>query len=419
MIKNKIYYYIRMKLLSPISVGNGDDFLTDHDCIKNSKGIPFIPGSTLAGVFLHYLSNENKEIFIPKINDEFKQSPYFISDANVYKENHTDRVNTSIRDGIKLDENKITEDGAKFDFEIVETGTTFDFRIEITIRENDNIEKMKKVVDIILNGINNGEVLFGYKSKRGYGKAKIIESKVKEFNTEDLENLILFDKYDINNYDDYSIAKENNESKYDYIKVELKQLGGISIKRYSARAGEVDFEHITSNGKPVIPGTSWNGLIKSQIKKYLENDILYQSGIILTEWFGKEKGKETEGKASNVIIEESEIKNATKIELTRNKIDRFSGGVSDKALFSEVAYYNGETTLGIKVKKSIKEDEDNSRIIGLIALVIKDIDNGLIALGGQTAIGRGMFKVMEATINGESFDLDNAIEKIIGGALIG
>ena len=150
MIKNKIYYYIRMKLLSPISVGNGDDFLTDHDCIKNSKGIPFIPGSTLAGVFLHYLSNENKEIFIPKINDEFKQSPYFISDANVYKENHTDRVNTSIRDGIKLDENKITEDGAKFDFEIVETGTTFDFRIEITIRENDNIEKMKKVVDIIL-----------------------------------------------------------------------------------------------------------------------------------------------------------------------------------------------------------------------------------------------------------------------------
>ena len=419
MIKNKIYYYIRMKLLSPISVGNGDDFLTDHDCIKNSKRNPFIPGSTLAGVFLHYLSNENKKIFTPKINDEFKQSPYFISDANVYKENHTDRVNTSIRDGIKLDENKITEDGAKFDFEIVETGTTFDFRIEITIRENDNIEKMKKVVDIILNGINNGEVLFGYKSKRGYGKAKIIESKVKEFNTEDLENLILFDKYDINNYDDYSIAKENNESKYDYIKVELKQLGGISIKRYSARAGEVDFEHITSNGKPVIPGTSWNGLIKSQIKKYLENDILYQSGIILTEWFGKEKGKETEGKASNVIIEESEIKNATKIELTRNKIDRFSGGVSDKALFSEVAYYNGETTLGIKVKKSIKEDEDNSRIIGLIALVIKDIDNGLIALGGQTAIGRGMFKVMEATINGESFDLDNAIEKIIGGALIG
>ena len=94
--------------------------------------------------------------------------------------------------GIKLDENKITEDGAKFDFEIVETGTTFDFRIEITVRENDNIENMKKIVDIILNGINNGEILFGYKSKRGYGKAKIIESKVKEFNTEDLENLILF-----------------------------------------------------------------------------------------------------------------------------------------------------------------------------------------------------------------------------------
>lgn len=198
MIKNKIYYYVRMKLLSPISVGNGDDFLTDHDCIKNSKEIPFIPGSTLAGVFLHYLDNEDKEIFTPKIKDKFKQSPYFISDANVYKENRTDRVNMSIRDGIKLDENKITEDGAKFDFEIVETGTTFDFRIEITVRENDNIENMKKIVDIILNGINNGEILFGYKSKRGYGKAEVIESKIKEFKIDDLESLILFDKYDIN-----------------------------------------------------------------------------------------------------------------------------------------------------------------------------------------------------------------------------
>ena len=419
MIKNKIFYYIRMKLLSPISVGNGDDFLTDHDCIRDNEGMPFIPATSIAGVFVHYLSNENKQIFNPKQNDEYKQSPYFISDANIFLEKDSKKVNTSIRDGIKLDENKITEEGAKFDFEIVETGTVFDFRIEITVRENDNKDEMKKIVDIILNGINNGEILFGFKSRRGYGKAKVLNAKIKEFNENQIDDLISFDKYDINNYEDYSIQIENTESKFDYIKVDLKQLGGISIKRYSARAGNVDFEHITSNGNPVIPGTSWNGLIKSQIKKYLETEVLFHSGLVLTDWFGQEKSKENDGKASNVIFEESQIKNATKIELTRNKVDRFSGGAADRALFSEVAYYNGETTLGIKVKKSIKEDNDNSRIIGLIALVIKDIDNGLIALGGQTAIGRGMFRVKNVTINGENFDLDKAIENVLGGAVIG
>ena len=55
MIKSKIYYYVRMELLSPISIGNGDELLTDHDCLRNSKGVPFIPGTSLACVFTHYL----------------------------------------------------------------------------------------------------------------------------------------------------------------------------------------------------------------------------------------------------------------------------------------------------------------------------------------------------------------------------
>ena len=156
-------------------------------------------------------------------------------------------------------------------------------------------------------------------------------------------------------------------------------------------------------------------MIRRQLEEYLKSDILGKSGVVLTDWFGKEKSKDSDAKASNIIIEESVINDAKKIEITRNKIDRFSGGAADRALFSEKAYFNGTTVLGIKVKKNIKQDNDNSRIIGLIALVIKDIDNGLIALGGQTSIGRGLFKVENVTINGNQFDLDNAISKILGG----
>lgn len=415
MIKSKIYFYVRMELLSPISIGNGDDFLTDHDCLRNSKGIPFIPGTSLAGLFSHYLNEEQRDVFTPKLNGEYKQSPYYISDANVYLENPQDKVTTNIRDGVKLDENKTAEKGAKFDFEIVETGTKFDFRIEIVARDNDDISKMKEIVDIILNGLNKGEILLGFKSRRGYGKVKILETRIQKFEKGQIEELLKFNKYDINEYKTYQISDVKNQNRYDYIEVKLKQLGGISIRKYSAKAGNVDFEHITSNGKPVIPGTSWNGLIRRQLAEYLKSDLLYSSGVVLTDWFGKEKNKDSDAKASNIIIEESVINDAKKIELTRNKIDRFSGGAADRALFSETAYFNGTTVLGIKVKKSIKQDNDNSRIIGLIALVIKDIDNGLIALGGQTSIGRGLFKVENVTINGNQFDLDNAISKILGG----
>lgn len=415
MIKSKIYYYVRMELLSPISIGNGDDLLTDHDCLRNSKGVPFIPGTSLAGVFSHYLSDEMLALFTPKIGDEYKQSPYYISDANIVLDDKKRNVSTSIRDGVKLKPDKIAEDGAKFDFEIVESSTKFDFRIEVIVRDHDNIDKMKKVVDVILHGLNSGEILLGYKSKRGYGKVKIEDVKIKEFTKNSLEEMLLFDKYQMDKYDQYSIPDIDNENKYDYMQVHLRQVGGISIRKYSATAGEVDFEHVTSNGKPVIPGTSWNGLIRRQIAEYLDDDIISNCCVKINDWFGEAKKRDTTGRASNIIIEESIIQDAKRIQITRNKISRFSAGVSNRALFSEVSYFNGDTVLGIKVKKSIEEDLDNSRIIGLISLVIKDIDNGFIALGGQTAIGRGLFKVLKVTLNGNEFNLDTAISKVLRG----
>lgn len=415
MIKSKIYYYVRMELLSPISIGNGDDLLTDHDCLRNSKGVPFIPGTSLAGVFSHYLSDEMLALFTPKIGDEYKQSPYYISDANIVLDDKKRNVSTSIRDGVKLKPDKIAEDGAKFDFEIVESSTKFDFRIEVIVRDHDNIDKMKKVVDVILHGLNSGEILLGYKSKRGYGKVKIEDVKIKEFTKNSLEEMLLFDKYQMDKYDQYSIPDIDNENKYDYMQVHLRQVGGISIRKYSATAGEVDFEHVTSNGKPVIPGTSWNGLIRRQIAEYLDDDIISNCCVKINDWFGEVKKRDTTGRASNIIIEESIIQDAKRIQITRNKISRFSAGVSNRALFSEVSYFNGDTVLGIKVKKSIEEDPDNSRIIGLISLVIKDIDNGFIALGGQTAIGRGLFKVLKVTLNGNEFNLDTAISKVLRG----
>ena len=415
MIKSKIYYYVRMELLSPISIGNGDDLLTDHDCLRNSKGVPFIPGTSLAGVFSHYLSDEMLALFTPKIGDEYKQSPYYISDANIVLDDKKRNVSTSIRDGVKLKPDKIAEDGAKFDFEIVESSTKFDFRIEVIVRDHDNIDKMKKVVDVILHGLNSGEILLGYKSKRGYGKVKIEDVKIKEFTKNSLEEMLLFDKYQMDKYDQYSIPDIDNENKYDYMQVHLRQVGGISIRKYSATAGEVDFEHVTSNGKPVIPGTSWNGLIRRQIAEYLDDDIISNCCVKINDWFGEAKKRDTTGRASNIIIEESIIQDAKRIQITRNKISRFSAGVSNHALFSEVSYFNGDTVLGIKVKKSIEEDPDNSRIIGLISLVIKDIDNGFIALGGQTAIGRGLFKVLKVTLNGNEFNLDTAISKVLRG----
>lgn len=430
MIKEKIYYYIRFKLESPLSVGNGDDNLTDHDCIRNSNGDLFIPATSIAGVFSHYLNEEQRNLFAPKSNNEYLQSPYFISDAILTSSN----VNMSIRDGVKLTENKTAEKSAKYNFEVIETGAEFDFRIELTIRDGDNADKMKEIVDFLLNGFNSGEIVLGLKSKRGYGKVSLIRVYKKSFDN-DIDSLLKFNKYNVKNYDEYILKQENLNKNFDYLEVELEQIGGLSIRRYSSKAGEADFEHIKSSGTPVIPGTSWAGLIRSQVQRYvnlIENQFNTKLDVNLDHWFGREKQKNSEAVASNIIIEESIIENSKEITLTRNKIDRFSGGASDRALFTEKAVFNGTTKLGIKIKKGItykdnelQEDstksteyskvENNSKIVGLIALVLKDIDNGLIALGGQTSVGRGIFKIQSCKLNNEELNLDKKVENIIGG----
>ena len=415
MIKNKIYYYIEIKLKSPLSVGNGDEFLTDHDCIRNSKGEVFIPATSITGVFSHYLTNEQRQIFTPQKNNEYIQSPFFISDANLIK---NENINLSIRDGVKLTENKTSEKSAKYNFEIIESGEKFEFRIEITVRDNDNVDDMKNLIDILLNGLNKGEILIGFKSKRGYGKVEVSEVKIREFSSKDRNELLEFNRYNKEEYDTYTIKNTANQNIYDYLEIDLKQVGGLSIRKYSATANKADFEHIKSNGIPVIPGTSWSGLIRKQIQKYIDEEII--SDINLADWFGKEKTRDEEARASNIIFEESKILNSKEIQLTRNKIDRFSGGASDRALFTESAVFNGNTSLCIKIKKQITKNGDvidNRKILGLLALVIKDLDNGLIALGGQTSIGRGIFKVENTKLNNEDINIDEYFANMSGGDL--
>ena len=84
--------------------------------------------------------------------------------------------------------------------------------------------------------------------------------------------------------------------------------------------------------------------------------------------------------------------------MTRVKIDRFTSGAYDSALFNEIPNIKGETKLTIKVRK------DKEKYIGLIIMAIQDLKSGIMSLGGETSIGRGTFtatKDSKLKIDGE------------------
>ena len=146
----------------------------------------------------------------------------------------------------------------------------------------------------------------------------------------------------------------------------------------------------------MIPGTSWAGAVRSRTKKLLKdlNCSEEKAERMINGWFGyvdvkAGKDKKTAGQ-SMIVIGESILKNAVPLVTTRNKINRFSAATVDGALYTEKAYFGGETQLEIKIRKD--KEGCYQLLAAMLSFVARDIANGYLSVGGQTAIGRGIFE---------------------------
>lgn len=388
----RYYYYIKLKNISPLHIGSGEKENTDMDVIRDKEGKFFIPGSSIAGCMVHYLDESKQALFNPTDKDINKQSTFFVSDAVC-----TNDMNIETRTGIQLDENKITVDGAKFDYELIPAGYEFDLRIEITDRDGKDYEA---VMNELLSAIDNQSIRLGAKTTRGLGCMEIVQAYKKVFDASNFNEFFKFNPHSFYAYDKITVQKVLPRD-YVTVEVSLKQVGGISIRTYNAQKGEADYEHITSNGKPVIPGTSWNGLIRKAISDY---NTMFELGLDIPSIFGYVDGNEV--KKSTIIIHDSEIVGGEDKEMVRTRINPYHGSTVQGALFKEKSVYCGTTTLRIELSK----DENTGALLELLMLFLKDLDEGFLALGGQTSIGRGMFKVNKILIDNKVVQFSDYME---------
>ena len=92
--------------------------------------------------------------------------------------------------------------------------------------------------------------------------------------------------------------------------------------------------------------------------------------------------------------------------VTRNSINRFDGSTKDGALYSETAWFGGTTNLEIFVKKD--ESRRYREFLSILELVIQDIQEGYLPVGGQVSIGRGIFCKNGDTVYTEKEEISSA-----------
>lgn len=409
-IKKKNIYKIVFELASPLAIGSGKNQNTDKDMILNKLGKPFIPGSALAGITRSFLDEINQKRYFGEVEiarddqsvTKASESRISFTDAELMGEDFT----ISVRDSVALDECKVAVKGAKFDMEILEPGVSFQFFMEQNVYDGDEEE----IADILLSAWKNGEVLIGAKTMRGYGEIKEVKIVKKCFDLsqkEYVEKYIDFDMFSADTqWDSCPLAFAEVSNK---LTIELEQDGGISIRKYTTEVGTEeeampDFEQLTlhktkdENEVPVIPGTSWAGAFLHHLMK-LDDRGNWK------DLFGEVNQKNKTKKKSRIRFSESEIKNCRDVVMTRNAIDRFSGGTVGGALFTEKTYYGGKTTLAISMQEKISPVQVNA-----LAAAIADLHHGYLAVGGLTSIGRGRFRV--TAINGREVAKDTDVYEL-------
>lgn len=443
-IRKKKYCRIKFRLISSMAIGSGENQYSDSDMMKNSYGAPYIPASAIAGVVRERLQEKDPDrIYFGRIDDKFRndfqddkqdnssvdsiesrlifydgvmicdekedQSPSV--EKNGTEQDETLSYRVTIRDSVALDEYKTAKKGAKFDREVLEPGVNFVTYVEQSFVENDD----KDFIDLIEDEFLKGHIRFGAKTMRGYGDIEVTGVATREFQLDkedDIKDWIVFD-VDEFAWEDDEISKNKEEIDLGLDKklvldqelvLNLELVSGISIRRYTTEVSDdersmPDAEQLTvrigsKKGSreeyPVIPGTTWAGAFRSVMKKH-GVEIEGKNCIF---GFVAVKGMDQKAK-SRISFSESVIRNSKSKVLSRNAIDRFSGGTKDSALFTEKIYYGGSTELriGWNGKASMPQRERKA-----LAAAITDLHIGLLAVGGETSVGRGIFKVQSVEI---------------------
>lgn len=411
---------------TPLTVGNGEkSIMTDALVAKDVNGLPYIPGTSLAGVIRHALGDkpdDKESIFGYHIGKNAAGSRLMFSDAvmigkggkaldgiqdidfNDVFYNHF--ANLPVRQHVRINEYGTAEKGAKFDEQVVYKGTRFVFEIEFVSENND-----KAIFENTLNQLRYSSFRLGGGTRKGFGKIKLINIKQAVYNLYDKDQLDLY------------LAKGSNlDGEIDVSAHVLDVINDDSWEKYEVTLQPQDFFLFGSgmgdedaDDTPVtesvitwdanvprfddncilIPASSVKGALAHRVAYYWNKEKEHYAGDVEAKTvkecpatiaiFGS--SEDDDPQRGNIIIDDMIGKPVQHKLFNHVKIDRFTGGAIESALFTEKVTDARDFRFLLHIL--LKANDENRKIF---EKALNDLKNGLLPLGGGTNKGLGMFK---------------------------
>lgn len=428
---------------TPIAVGGGErELLTDSAVIRDINGLPFIPATSMAGVIRHAVkldTEEDKKLFGYQNRKGGRGSCLLFTDAvmigaegkaldgiqvmNRKHELYAAYQTLPVRQHVRINGKGVTEKTGKFDNEVVYKGTRFVFEMELL-----SAQPCTEVFDKVVGMLYQETLRIGSGTRSGYGKLKVVSCMTATLDLSRRENLEAYLQKSASlamPWDGFH-EKETRGCEYDkdeWVKYSLllqpqdyfmigSGMGDDEVDNTPMEESIVVWE----NGRPrmsrkpqvLIPGCSVKGALAHRTA-YNYNK---QSGLFVGDdaakaggenkavacIFGAADGKDI--RRGNILIDDIiEGDMADKV-FFHVKIDAFTGGTIDGALFQEktVCGKGRKYLLNILVNRCAFED---AAVEKAFETSLGELCSGMLPLGGATNRGNGIF-TGEIYKNGEA-----------------
>lgn len=432
-----------LKTESPLMIGCGKSDLSGIDILLDEKEHrPFIPGSSLTGVVRHALldfcnQEDVSSLFglsyedTQSVTDKTQMSQIYFSDAYA-----TGDYTVRVRDSVRINSRTgAASDQGKFDYEVVESGAEFPIRIEVSIRKSIESLFVINMCRLIFNLFNNRYIRIGAKTSAGFGRfdfQNFAYMHLDFMRPQDVRTWLMR-SYDNNAHEGWKTDFIDSDKQTDKsIKVKRNDSflfqgifsisSSLMVRSYDPLEGYEDCDAVMmttgTDMKAIVPGPSLRGAFRHHAEKIFNTfhprhieQFEQLFGIVETDFNLNTPAEKTRKIKSKIRFEEQHVENELSKIITRNKINRFTGGTLETALFSIAPLWGGgSSVIHVEISARCLDCWE----VGLLVLTIKDFWSGVAAVGGNQNIGSGFLsgQIGELRYNRKTIKLETKNGKL-------
>lgn len=436
-IAAKIVAEGELVLDAPLLIGSGGGAEGEDDkdihVLRNKEGIPYIPGTSLAGVLRAFVEADDPEagaLIFGTPQDRYSNAVLELQSALSIYDVKLSNARTIVRDGVSIDGvTGVAVEHHKFDYEAIDSGAHGILQLEITLRgihaaEQENLDAALER----LRGRLLGGFYLGAHTTKGFGRAHMSNLTVNRYDFRQPKDVLAWLSPERKESSCHEQYEGNTEQRVyaaeDFvIDADFALAHSLIIRDYdkatrdAQSSGDTTISAVMktdSRRRYIIPGTSLKGVLRHRSDYILQQ--LGAATLPSEAWpLGREEAlveytmgpspetmklRPIEAKRrSRFLVDEAVItQGVIAKEQSRNRIDRFTGGTIDTALFTTKPIWQKKREEPVvRLHFGVKAAESWEASLAL--LLLKDLWLGRTVIGGEKSIGRGTLKGVRATIS--------------------